>query len=116
MAKISTFCFECGHLIQADAFFIPKGSPVKTLAELFISWTAEPHINAGIANYIAYGPLNLQALPLIMEHIAPEIVSNLPTSPNALDRAVVVDEAWLGANLDVLAERMEAFPRRLLTQ
>ena len=103
------YCFECGHLTQTDVFYIPKGSRNKTLAELFISWTAEPHINGNMTNYIAYGPLNLQALPLVLEHIAPEIVSNLPTSPNALERAVVVDEVWLGTNLGALAARMEAF-------
>ena len=103
------YCFECGHVTQTDVFYIPKGSPNKTLAELFISWTAEPHINVDMSNYITYGPLNLQALPLLPDRIAPEIVANLPTSPVAIEKAVVVDEVWLGTNLDTLAERMEEF-------
>ena len=103
------YCYECGHLNQTDVFYIPKGSPNKALAELFISWTAEPHINVQMSHYITYGPLNLQALPLVPEVIDPEIVANLPTSPIALEKAVVVDEVWLGTNLDSLSERMEAF-------
>ena len=103
------YCYECGHLNQTDVFYIPKGSPNKELAELFISWTAEPHINVLMSHYITYGPLNLQALPLVPEVIAPEIVANLPTSPVALEKAVVVDEVWLGTNLDSLSERMESF-------
>ena len=101
------YCFECGHLNQADAFFIPKGSPKKMLAELFISWTAEPDINVNMANYITYGPLNLQALPLLYERVAPDIVANLPTSADAIQSAVFVDEKWLGDNLGSLTDRMQ---------
>ena len=104
------YCFECGHLNQTDVFYIPKGYPNKTLAELFISWTAEPHINADMVKYITYGPLNLQALPLVTTDLVDQLtIDNLPTSPTALEKAVVVDEVWLGTNLDALAERMEAF-------
>ena len=104
------YCFECGHLNQTDVFYIPKGSPNKTLAELFISWTAEPHINVEMIKYITYGPLNLQALPLVNTDVVDQLtIDNLPTSPTALEKAVVVDEVWLGTNLDDLAERMEAF-------
>ena len=104
------YCFECGHLNQTDVFYIPKGSPNKELAELFISWTAEPHINVEMIKYITYGPLNLQALPLVNTDVVDQLtIDNLPTSPSALEKAVVVDEVWLGTNLDSLAERMEAF-------
>ena len=104
------YCYECGHIVQNDVFYIPKGSPNKALAELFISWTAEPRINVTMAKYIPYGPLNGQALPLVTpDRVDPEIISYLPTSPSALERAVFVDERWLGPELDALAERMEAF-------
>ena len=106
------YCFDCGHLMQTDVFYIPKGSPNKELAELFISWSAEPHINVEMIKYITYGPLNLQALPLVttdLEGVDQTLLDNLPTSPNALEKAVVVDEIWLGSNLDSLAERMETF-------
>ena len=106
------YCFDCGHLMQTDVFYIPKGSPNKELAELFISWSAEPHINVEMIKYITYGPLNLQALPLVttdLEGVDQTLLDNLPTSPNALEKAVVVDEIWLGSNLDALAERMETF-------
>ena len=103
------YCYECGHITQTDVFYIPKGSPNKTLGELFIAWTGFPEINVEISNYITYGPLNLHALPLAPERIAPGIAANLPTSPGALEKAVIVDEKWLGGNLNSLAERMERF-------
>ena len=62
--------------------------------------------------WITYGPLNFQALPLVntdLEGVSQTLIDNLPTSPSALEKAVVVDEVWLGTNLDALAERMEAF-------
>ncbi len=103
------YCFECGHLTQTDVFYIPKGSPNKTLAELFIAWTGHPQVNVEISNYIPYGPLNTDALPLTQSRVNPSLIPALPTSPIALEKAVIVDEKWLGANLDYLAERMEAF-------
>ncbi len=103
------YCYECGHVTQANVFYIPKGSPNKTLAELFIAWTGHPEINVEISNYIPYGPLNLHALPLGPERVAPEVLADLPTSPVALEKAVLVDEKWLGLKLDALAERMEVF-------
>ena len=104
------YCYECGHVIQDNLFYIPKGSPNRKLAELFISWTAEPHINVRISNYVPYGPLNRQALPLATaDRVNPEVIPYLPTSPAALERAVTVDGKWLGPNLDALAERMAAF-------
>ena len=103
------YCFECGHVTQTDVFYIPKGSPNKILAELFIAWTGHPEINVEISNYIPYGPLNTDAIPLMQRRINPRLIPALPTSPIALEKAVIVDEKWLGTNLDRLSERMEAF-------
>lgn len=103
------YCFECGHLAQSDVFYIPKGSPKKTLAEPFISWTAEPHINARMVNYIPYRPINKQAIPLVPGHLAQKYQNALATSPAALGKDVIVDESWLGAILHELADRMETF-------
>lgn len=103
------YCFECGHLTQTDVFYIPKGSPNKTLAELFIAWTGHPEINVEISNYIPYGPLNTDAIPLTQSSVNPRLIPALPTSPIALEKAVSVDEKWLGPNLHYLAERMEVF-------
>jgi len=103
------YCYECGHVTQTDVFYIPKGSPNKNLAELFIAWTGHPQVNVEISNYIPYGPLNTDALPLTQSSVDPSLIPALPTSPIALEKAVIVDEKWLGANLDYLAGRMEAF-------
>jgi putative spermidine/putrescine transport system substrate-binding protein len=103
------YCYECGHLNQTDVFYIPLGSPNKELAELFIAWTAKPEINVEVSNYITYGPMTVQAMGLLSDHVPQEIIDALPTSPKALESVVIVDEVWLGTNLDWLAERMQGF-------
>lgn len=62
-----------------------------------------------MSNYITYGPLNTDALPLMAGAVPQDTIDALPTSPAALEMAVVVDEVWLGTNLDALAERFQAF-------
>ena len=103
------YCYECGHVNQTDVFAIPKCAPNKTLAELFIAWTGHPHINVRMSNYIPYGPLNTNALLLLQHTLSAESIAALPTSPQALERAVLIDEKWLASVEDTLIKRFEDF-------
>ena len=105
------YCFECGHLLQAGVFSIPKGTPNKELAELFIAWTGQPEINLEISKYLPYGLLNSQALPLLYESIDATRMDMLATSPRALENAVNVDGVWLEMNLERLTKRFKEFLR-----
>ena len=91
------YCYECGHVNQTDVFAIPLSAPNKTLAELFIAWTGHPHINVRLSNYIPDGPLNTNALPLLQHTPSAESIAALPTSPQAPERAVLIDEKWLAS-------------------
>ena len=86
-----------------------RDAPNKTLAELFIAWTGHPHINVRMSNYIPYGPLNTNALPLLPQTLSAERIDALPTSPHALQSAVLLDEKWLAENREFLEERWEKF-------
>ena len=103
------YCYECGHVNQTDIFAIPKNVPNKTLAELFIAWTGHPHINVRMSNYLPYGPLNTNALPLLQHTLSAERIDALPTSTHALQSAVLLDEKWLAENREFLEERWEKF-------
>ena len=103
------YCYECGHVNQTEAFAIPKDAPNKTLAELFIAWTGYPQINVRMSNYIPYGPLNANALPLLQQTLSAERIAALPTSPEALKRAVLIDEGWLASVKESLDERFQGF-------
>ena len=48
-------------------------------------------------------------MALQTEYLDREIIDALPTSPKALEKVVIVDEVWLGVNLDYLAQRMQGF-------
>ncbi|MEE9198570.1 MAG: extracellular solute-binding protein [Dehalococcoidia bacterium] len=101
------YCFECGHLMQMESYYIPKGSPNKELAELFIAWMGFPEQAMRIALFITYGPLNQDALPFLEAVASPELLAAMSTSYP--ESAIVVDENWLGTNVDALTERMQAF-------
>ena len=103
------YCWECGHLLQGSVFFIPKGSPNAELAQLYIAWTGFAENNVRIANYISYGPINQQAVALLESEVGADRIANLPTSPQAVVRSLVLDEKWLGENTDRLVERYQAY-------
>ena len=92
-------CFECGHINQTGVYAIPKGSPNKDIAELYLAWSGEPVNALQVSKYITYGPLHKDAVALAAEVLPAEIIANLPTSPIALGAMVIMDEKWLGENL-----------------
>ena len=93
------YCFECGHINQTGVYAIPKGSPNKDIAELYLAWSGEPVNALQVSKYITYGPLHKDAVALAAEVLPAEIIANLPTSPIALGAMVIMDEKWLGENL-----------------
>ena len=105
------YCYECGHVNQTGVYAIPKGSPNKELAELYIAWMGHPENAVQVSNYITYGPLHSEAVALAQEVIDPTIADALSTSPRAMEKVILIDEYWLNANLDagqMLKERFQA--------
>ena len=95
--------WEAGHVVANDALAIPKGAPNKELAELLIAWTSFQEINARIAQYITYGPINTKSIELIPELTDADTVASLPASH--FGTAVIEDQVWLGKNSDRLNQR-----------
>ena len=105
------YCYECGHINQTGVYSVPKGSPNQDLAELYMAWMGYPTNAVEVSNYITYGPLHAEAVKLTSERIDPAIVNDLPTAPKALEKVIIMDEYWLGTNLDagqMLIERFQA--------
>jgi putative spermidine/putrescine transport system substrate-binding protein len=106
-------CWECGFVAGGNAFVIPKGSPNKELAELFIAWSGIPEIFANYTKYIPYSPGDKEAIRLLPNVVDQETLEQLPTSEPNLPYAVFADEGWEGANFDRLNERYQGvFQRR----
>ena len=81
-----------GASLQGDSFIIPKGTPNKELAMLFIAWQALPENNWRITKYISYGPTNKKAFSMV----ADTYKGSLPS--DHVDVAVPMDFAWVSKN------------------
>lgn len=81
-----------GASLQGDSFIIPKGTPHKDLAMLFIAWQALPENNWRITKYISYGPTNKKAFPMVADMYK----GSLPS--DHVDVAVPMDFAWVSQN------------------
>ena len=103
-------CWECGHLLSTDSWIIVKGlkeqDPNKyELAELFIAWTSFPEINARMAQFITYGPVNIEALPFLDGPEYDEVRNELPSSAANISFAILEDEIYSGREYDRQFER-----------
>ncbi len=88
-------------LYTLDSWVILKGSPNVDAAYKFLALAGKPENQAKLPNYIAYGVTAKAATPLI----DPAVLPNLPTAPQNLASAKMIDvEFWLENN-DKLTER-----------
>ena len=58
-----------GAVLWIDNFFIPKDSPHKYTAEVFINYILEPDVGAEITNYLKYASANQASEPYINANI-----------------------------------------------
>jgi putative spermidine/putrescine transport system substrate-binding protein len=81
-----------GAQLQGDSFHIPKGSPNKELAMLFIAWQALPENNWKTSQYISYGPVNRKAFPKVADLYKGSLPSDF------VDEQVPMDFEWVSYN------------------
>jgi putative spermidine/putrescine transport system substrate-binding protein len=98
-------CWECGFTLHIDYYQIPKGAPNKAVAELFVAWTALPQVNARLARYISYGPINKEAIAMLPEVVDSHTLPELPSSSQNLPHAVLVNFKYWAEVFDPLNER-----------
>ncbi|WP_374616049.1 ABC transporter substrate-binding protein [Thauera aminoaromatica] len=97
-----------GSIYDVDSWTIPKGSPKKAEALKFIRFASQPENQAVFSGEIAYGPVNLKAVPAIDAKVA----AGLPTAPENMKGAMATDtEFWVehGENLE---QRFNAWAAR----
>jgi len=97
-------CWECGFVVGVDFFSIPKGSPKKELAQLFIAWTAFPEHNVRLSQVSSYGPADLEAVKMLSRMVDPATLKELPGSEANARWAIYEDGRWLGQH----SERLNA--------
>ena len=84
---------------------IPKGTPKLDAAYKFLAYASGPERQADQTNYISYGPANMDAVP----NINPDVLANLPTAPDNMKTALVVDPQFWADKGEELRERFNAW-------
>jgi len=107
-------CWECGHVVNTDGWSIIKGLKDQDpqafeLAQLYMAWTSLPEINARIAQFVAYGPINSASLPYLDGREYEEVRDELPSSTANIPYAILKDEAHVARHTDEWRERWIAF-------
>jgi putative spermidine/putrescine transport system substrate-binding protein len=92
-------------IVHMDWWTVPRGARNKEAAMQFINFAIQAKQQAAISNQIPFGPTNRDALGLLK----PEVLRNLPTSPENLKRQLVSDRNWYGEHLSKVEERMKAW-------
>lgn len=111
-------CWECGHVANTNGWGIIKGlrrQDPRTfeLAQLYMAWTALPENNARMAQFIAYGPVNLRSLPYLNRPEYNAVRNDLPSSPSNIPYAIFKDEVHLNRYDREWRQRYEAWKRTL---
>jgi putative spermidine/putrescine transport system substrate-binding protein len=88
-----------------DWWAIPKGTPKLDGAYKFVSFASSPEHQADQTNYISYGPANTEAVP----NINPDILKDLPTAPDNMKTALIVDPQFWADKGEELRERFNAW-------
>ena len=88
-----------------DYFAIPKGSPRLDLAYQFIAYASAPENMARQSQFISYGPVHVDAIPLIPA----DVLKDLPTAPENSANVLYVDSYFWADNREDLEKRFAAW-------
>jgi putative spermidine/putrescine transport system substrate-binding protein len=91
--------------LDFDYWMMPKGGPRVDLAYKFISYASQPDKMANLTKYISYGPANKDAIP----NVDPAVLPDLPTAPDNMKNALIIDPNFWGDKGDELRERFNAW-------
>jgi putative spermidine/putrescine transport system substrate-binding protein len=93
------------EIIEYDMISIPKDSPHLDMAYKYLAYVAEPEINGKLGQYIPYGPVVKAAT----KFVPPETVAKLPTAPDHIKTALVIDVEFWGDHGEDLTKRFNAW-------
>lgn len=90
-------------VIDVAAWVVARGTPRTRNAWRFIEFAVQPERLAQFAQRNNYGPMN----PASFKSLPPDVVARMPTSPENLAKAVVLNAEKLGPQFDIMAKRFE---------
>jgi len=92
-------------IVDLDFFAILKGSKHKKAAMKFIKFSTDPKRQADFAIRTNYGPSNLKAY----DYIPKDIARKMPSYPDNLKKALIIDGEWYRKHGKEVAARWEAW-------
>jgi putative spermidine/putrescine transport system substrate-binding protein len=90
-----------GAALTYEAWVVPKGAPHSENAMKFIDWALQPKPQAELTKYIAFGPTNSKATPLVDPKLRPLLSSD----PENVKKGFLLSGDWWGPNLDKVNEQ-----------
>ncbi|HEX2890580.1 ABC transporter substrate-binding protein [Vineibacter terrae] len=90
-------------VIDVAAWVVARGTPRAKNAWRFIEFAVSPERLAQFAQRNNYGPMN----PASFKGLPPDVVSRMPTSPQNLAKAVILDAEKLAPQFATMAKRFE---------
>jgi putative spermidine/putrescine transport system substrate-binding protein len=90
-----------GAAITYEGWTIPKGSKNYDAAMRFVAFALQPERQAELTKYIAFGPTNRKALPLV----DPKVMAVLASEPDNFKKGFLFSGDWWGPNLAKVTER-----------
>jgi putative spermidine/putrescine transport system substrate-binding protein len=93
------------EIIEYDMISIPQGSPHLDLAYKYLAYVAQPEINARLGQFIPYGPV----VKASTEFVPPATLPKLPTAPDHIKTALVLDVEFWGDHGEDLTKRFNAW-------
>ncbi|UVE17382.1 polyamine ABC transporter substrate-binding protein [Pseudomonas sp. LS44] len=94
-----------GGIYDFDAWAIPKGAKNADEAKKFIAFTLQPAQQKIYAESIAYGPANIQAVPLLDK----KLLQDMPTTPENIVNQVAMDVAFWADYGEQLEQRFNSW-------
>jgi putative spermidine/putrescine transport system substrate-binding protein len=88
-------------ILSFEGWTVPAGARNRDLAMQFINYAIKPERQAALTNYVAFGPTNPKALPLVDAKVA----KWLPTNPEHWQKGVLLSGDWWGPNLQKATEQ-----------
>lgn len=94
-----------GSIYDFDYWALPKGVWKGELARRFVAFASRPEQQKALAERIAYGPTNRQALALL----SPPVAAELPTAEQNMAGALGMDAAFWSQHGPALEQRFAAW-------
>ncbi|AMA61570.1 ABC transporter substrate-binding protein [Bradyrhizobium sp. CCGE-LA001] len=88
-----------------NVWVMPKGGSRLDTAYKFVAFAGSPSGQAGVTRYISYGPANKDAITYVDQAILP----HLPTAPDHMANALLVDPNFWSEKGDELRQRFTAW-------